>query len=393
MPASDSTGPREPGLAQTLEALAQAAQPDTASALSDVDLDAYDPGADFKARITLTADGGTEFSFPPMRAAAKATAQTAVFVVSLGLFILADTQTEASLPLLASWGIIELLFFLWILRLWFAPERVVIGNGVVTYTYGLFGKTRTMPTAQVAAIHAVHGSATQYSAIRIKGAGWQMFNVGDGIRNRKDAEWLALQMRRVADVKASADVPQVLEDVQSLSALANDRGYGGLMKNMDAIVSSRAVVSDRATSTNPQASSETARPTRFARLAMRIVGPVLMVAIFGMWMRMDRARTVYVNNQDNGRSLHIPAGDVLRIALIMDSGSGAYRIVANDPGLLKPRGTAFPDADQPAGVQESEVLYFSAVKKGTVYLRIESTLPLDRSQSRDYVYALNLTID
>jgi hypothetical protein len=158
MPASDSTGPREPGLAQTLEALAQAAQPDTASALSDVDLDAYDPGADFKARITLTADGGTEFFFPPMRAAAKATAQTAVFVVSLGLFILADTQTEASLPLLASWGIIELLFFLWILRLWFAPERVVIGNGVVTYTYGLFGKTRTMPTAQVAAIHAVHGS-------------------------------------------------------------------------------------------------------------------------------------------------------------------------------------------------------------------------------------------
>jgi hypothetical protein len=286
-----------------------------------------------------------------------------------------------------------LLFFLWILGLWFAPERVVIGNGVVTYTYGLFGKTRTMTTAQVAAIHAVHGSATQYSAIRIKGAGWQMFNVGDGIRNWKDAEWLALQMRRVADVKASADVPQVLEDLQSLSAFANDRGYGGLMQKMGAIVSGRAVVFDRATSTNPQASSETARSTRFARFAMRIVGPVVMVAIFGMWMRMDRARTVYVNNQDNGRSLHIPAGDVLRIALIMDSGSGAYRIVANDPGLLKPRGTAFPDANQPAGVQESEVLYFSAVKKGTVYLRIESTLPLDRSQPCDYVYALNLTID
>ena len=89
---------------------------------------------------------------------------------------------------------------------------------------------------------------------------------------------------------------------------------------MDAIVSGRAVVSDRATSTNPQASSEAARPTRFARFAMRIVGPVVMVAIFGMWMRMDRARTVYVNNQDNGRSLHIPAGDVLRIALIMDLG-------------------------------------------------------------------------
>ena len=226
MPASDSPGPREPGLAQTLEALAQAAHPDTASALSDADLDAYDPGADFKARITLNADGGTAFFFPPMRAAAKATAQTAVFVVSFGLFIMAETQTETSLPLLAGWGIIELLFFLWVLRLWFAPEGVVIGNGVVTYTYGLFGKTRTMPTAQVAAIYAVHGSATQYSAIRIKGAGWQMFNVGDGIRNWKDAEWLALQMRRAADVKASADVPQVLEDVQSLSAFANDRQRG-----------------------------------------------------------------------------------------------------------------------------------------------------------------------
>jgi hypothetical protein len=163
-----------------------------------------------------------------MRGAAKATSQTAVFVLSIVLFLLASTQAQPWLPLLAAWGIIELLFFLWILRLWFASERVVIANSVVTYTYGLFGKTRTMPTVEVAAIHVVPGSATSCSAIRIKDAHWRALNIGDGIRNQRDAEWLALQMRRAANVKASVDGSVLLDGVQILNSIAADKGYGGL---------------------------------------------------------------------------------------------------------------------------------------------------------------------
>jgi hypothetical protein len=163
-----------------------------------------------------------------MRGAAKATSQTTVFVLSIALFLLASTQAQPWLPLLAAWGIIELLFFLWILRLWFAPERVVIANSVVTYTYGLFGKTRTMPTSEVAAIHVVRGSATPRSAIRIKGAHWQVLHLGDGIRNQRDAEWLALQMSRAAIVKASGDGSVVLDGVQILDAIAADQGCGEL---------------------------------------------------------------------------------------------------------------------------------------------------------------------
>jgi hypothetical protein len=166
-----------------------------------------------------------------MLGGAKATTQTAVFVLSIALFLLAGLQAQPWLPLLAAWGsggIIELFFLRWILRLWFAPERVLIANGVVTYTYGLFGKTRTMPTAEVAAIEVVRGSATSYSAIGIKDAQRQVFNIGDGIRNQRDAEWLALQMRRAANVKDSADASISLEGVQILNAIAADKGDGGL---------------------------------------------------------------------------------------------------------------------------------------------------------------------
>src|SRR5882762_7344379 len=149
----NSGGPCQPGLVQVIETRGRAAQPDTAGASADkMDLDAHRPGSDFRVRITPTDDGGTEFFFPPMLGGAKATTQTAVFVLSIALFLLASLQAQPWLPLLAAWGsggIVELFFLRWILRLWFAPERVLIANGVVTYTYGLFGKTRTMPTAEV----------------------------------------------------------------------------------------------------------------------------------------------------------------------------------------------------------------------------------------------------
>jgi hypothetical protein len=207
-----------------------------------IDLDTYHPSPSFKARITLTADGGTEFYFPPMRGAAQAFGQTVVFLISLAIWVLYGTAQQPSLFWMA-WGIIELLFFLWIIRLWFAPERVVIGNRVVSDTYGIFHKTRTIPTAQVAAIHAVPGAYTRLFAILIKDASFRMFMVGDGIRDWHDAEWLALQMSRTANVKVSeahspgaAPAAELLEQLQAINSLAKDKGWVPITRQTDVTI-------------------------------------------------------------------------------------------------------------------------------------------------------------
>jgi hypothetical protein len=65
-------------------------------------------------------------------------------------------------------------------------------------------------------------------------------------------------------------------------------------------------------------------------------------------------------------------GYTLRIALPISPGTGAWSITENDPAFLAPRGTVLHSA--PASVGQSEVFLFSVVKKGTAYLRIDSSL-------------------
>ena len=268
MPTPDSTNPRQPGLAEMVEML------DRDAPAERINLDTYHPGPSLKARITLTADGGTEFYFPPMRDAAQAFGQTVVFLISLAIWVLCGTAQQPSL-FWAAWGIIELLFFLWILRLWFAPERVVIGNGVVRDTYGIFRKTRTIPTAQVAAIHAVSGAYTRHFAILIKDGGFRMFMVGDGICNWHDAEWLALQMSRAANVRASeahspvAPAAELLEQVQAINALAKGKGWVPNTRQTDVTVDGVSI---------PSPSDQTARRSPLMRAVSAVMASLIKIS-------------------------------------------------------------------------------------------------------------------
>ncbi len=383
MPPPESTDPPTPGLTQIIETLDRAA-PD-----ERIDLDSYHPSRSLKAKITPTADGGTEFYFPPVRAAAQAVGQTVVFVISLSIWVLYGTVPAPAMVFWAAWGIIELLFFLWILRLWFAPERVVIGNGVVSDTYGIFGKTRTMPMAHVAEIHAVHGGYTKHSAILIKDGGLHLFLVGDGIRDRRDAEWLALQMSRAANVKASTvahslaaePVAEMLEQVQVLNDAARAAGLGPMTQQTDAIIKGGV--------SSPQTSERRAPRSEL----MSVISAVATVLIFWTSMRWNMAHTIYLNDSDNGRSIHVPVGDKLHLALMISSATGTYWTVANDSKLLKGCGYSWPKNNQP-NVQEVEVLCFSAKKKGSDYLRLESRPPSHQEDTGEpYVYTLNVTIE
>jgi hypothetical protein len=191
------------------------------------ELGEYKPGPDFKVRITPTGDGGTEFFFPPVRGAANSIFQTLVFVVTVGLFVRLCLNGQTSMMYFAVagvWGAIELGFFMWILRLWIAPEQVVVANGNLSYTYGIFGRTRTMTTAEITSIRVTKGGSTTHNAIRIVGAGLHLFTVGDGIRQKRDAEWLARQMSQAAGVKPADSIPgsseiEFAEDLKAVETL------------------------------------------------------------------------------------------------------------------------------------------------------------------------------
>jgi hypothetical protein len=95
---------------------------------------------------------------------------------------------------------LNFLLLVWVVRLWTAPERIVIGNGTVRVTSGLFGSTRTLPLSEVTAIHAVRITSPFLVSVRIRGKAWHTIGVGQGIRESRETEWLALQMSRAAGI-------------------------------------------------------------------------------------------------------------------------------------------------------------------------------------------------
>jgi hypothetical protein len=183
--------------------------------------EAYTPSATCRVRIGPAPEGGVEVVFPPMRAAAHAVTQSVVFLVSLGLYIFVPAQ-----PILISliWCIVNVLFFAWLLRIWFATERVVIGNGTVSLTSGLLRLQQTMPVDQVRTIHVIAGQMSRRNAIRIRGAGWRHFDVGEGIPDQRDAEWLATQMSRAAGIEPAPARPgyQPAEDMEIINEFVKD---------------------------------------------------------------------------------------------------------------------------------------------------------------------------
>lgn len=222
------------------EVTVTAAAPDLESirAVRTVEMNSYRPGRDFRVRITQLREGGTEFYFPPVRGHANAGGQTAVALIMAAILfavsgpVFSDLGSGTllgnffELALYVGWAILTLLLLLWVMRLWFAPEWLTIADGVLSDTVGLFAKTRIMPVAEISGIYAVRGAYTKYNAIRIVGARWHALMVGDGIRERQDAEWLAMQISRAAGVRPSASLPgeELGEELRRMQTFIADIG-------------------------------------------------------------------------------------------------------------------------------------------------------------------------
>ncbi|HLY57830.1 MAG TPA: hypothetical protein VKS60_19870 [Stellaceae bacterium] len=184
-------------------------------------LEDYQPGPGSRVRIGPAPGGGTEFFLPPLGTAGGAIAQTIVLLASIALITLA-WRNGFPLVITVPWGVINLLLFVWVIRLWSAEERIVVGNGTIRVTSGLLGLTRSMPLDQVRQIHAVRIASPWIVTVRIMGHGWQMIGCGQGIREAREAEWLALRMSRTAGIEPAGPIPvnEWGEQLQVLGAFA-----------------------------------------------------------------------------------------------------------------------------------------------------------------------------
>jgi hypothetical protein len=187
---------------------------------------AYQPGPAFRVRVSPAADGGLEVVFPPMGLAAHALAWTVIFLISITLFIVAVPR----LPIFASviWSLVNLFILTWLIKIWWLTERVVISDGAIAFTSGLFRVTQTMPFTELKAIHVITGPITRQSAIRIRSTGWKHFDVGDGIRDQRDAEWLAAEMCRAAGIEPAPAVRgnEMAEQMEIIQAFVKDAQGG-----------------------------------------------------------------------------------------------------------------------------------------------------------------------
>ncbi|HXQ42341.1 MAG TPA: hypothetical protein VN821_13805 [Candidatus Udaeobacter sp.] len=190
-------------------------------------LEDYKPGPGFRVKIRPAAEGGTEFLIPPIGRAGGAVAQSIVFAVSFVLMLFAYGQIP--LVVIVPWGVLNLLLYLWLARLWFAAERIVIGNGVIRVTNGLFRITQSMAIDQVASIHAVPIETPWVVTVRIRGQGWRQIGTGQGIRELAEAQWLALQMSHAAGIKAASPIPgnETAEMMEMVLGFAKEKGVPG----------------------------------------------------------------------------------------------------------------------------------------------------------------------
>jgi len=205
----------------------QSAHLDSIRAAHLAELEAYTPGPDLKARMTMRPSGGQEFFFPPAPFDTNATAYSLVWLVlfcivyGLGRAIFDNLHPGVLMfmPVFVLGVFVTVVMGLYVLGLWFAPQRVTIENGILSRTSGLLRRTDSLPVNTISSIHAITGSRSMNSAIRV--CGQKFYRVGDGIRQRQDAEWVAMQMSRAAGIKPTASLPSdcgddQLEQVQAL---------------------------------------------------------------------------------------------------------------------------------------------------------------------------------
>ena len=147
-------------------------------------------------------DAGTAYHFGAMRNVSFAAGMTVFILIwTGGLWLQWRVGFPWIFPLL--FGLFELLLIVVAIDLWFGAITVTIGAGVVRRRHTILGlgSTREIPAADIAQIdlpitmQTTGRSGTPYYELRAKRTNGRKLSLGSGIRDKRQAEWLAAEMR------------------------------------------------------------------------------------------------------------------------------------------------------------------------------------------------------
>ncbi len=157
------------------------------------------PPPNFPVRTRELPTGATEFYFPPCRAPAAAVG-AALFVAGWTAMFLMILHIDAPVVFDAVWAAFDAFMIVWVVSLWLGDTRVTLDGSSITIANGIPGLVllrRTIPASEVHAVAATAGSRTgrsTYYRLRLIHGRNRTLTFGDGLREKRAAEWLAQEI-------------------------------------------------------------------------------------------------------------------------------------------------------------------------------------------------------
>jgi hypothetical protein len=154
------------------------------------------PPPNFPVRTRLLPTGTTEFYFPPGRAPAASVGAT-LFTAGWSAMFLMIIHIDAPIVFDAVWAAFDAFLIFWVASLWLGDTRVTLDGSSIEIARGLPDLTlarRTIPASEVHGVAAAIGSrtgTTTYYRLQLTYAGGRKMNFGDGLTDKRAAEWLA----------------------------------------------------------------------------------------------------------------------------------------------------------------------------------------------------------
>ena len=153
------------------------------------------------SRIAVTANlRGVEIYFPAARnlgAATGGTIFTAVWIAIVWFLI----HVKAPLLFPIVFSLFGLLLIYGTLQLWLGVSRVIVNAGTIAVASGYIsaGSERSLTAGEIADISTAIGmqaGSTPYYDVVIALKGWKKVIVGRSVRDKREAEWLAITMKK-----------------------------------------------------------------------------------------------------------------------------------------------------------------------------------------------------
>ncbi len=160
--------------------------------------------------VQVRPDGaGMEFYFPAARNKGFAANTTFFLLLFTGLtYFLLNVRIPRIFGFFC--GFFSLLMFYIAVQMWFATSRVVIGNGMLRLQSGLLGggKVQEFRFADIDSItdkitaQQGNSTGTPYYDIEMRLRNGKTVTLGRTLRDKRETEWLAQEMRRLAGLNA-----------------------------------------------------------------------------------------------------------------------------------------------------------------------------------------------